>query len=89
MAGARLGHELGGRVHHDDRSRGGTLPPLRWVAEEDLVYDPGTRTLHRPGCPLARDRHAAAQPLAAGAALELVWAPRLCECRPDTTLALG
>ena len=24
------------------------LPPLLWVAQEDLVYDPDSRTLHRP-----------------------------------------
>jgi hypothetical protein len=27
--------------------------------------------------------------VAAGEALWLVWAPVLCECRPDVTLALG
>ena len=26
------------------------LPPLRWVAEEDLIYDSATNTLHRPSC---------------------------------------
>jgi hypothetical protein len=25
----------------------------------------------------------------AGSALELVWAPRMCDCGPDVTLALG
>jgi hypothetical protein len=38
---------------------------------------------------LARELQPAGQVIAAGAALELVWAPRLCECRPDVTLALG
>ncbi|MGH2894798.1 MAG: hypothetical protein ACRDPM_16260 [Solirubrobacteraceae bacterium] len=27
------------------------LAPLRWLAEEDLVYEPATETLHRPDCP--------------------------------------
>jgi hypothetical protein len=61
---------------------------LRWIAEEELVYDVATNTMHRPGC----DRLAASQGLtsvAAGGSLELVWAPRLCGCRPDVTLALG
>ena len=88
LAGARLNAD-GGRLQHDDRSSDRALPPLRWVAEENLVYDPATRTLHRRGCPLARELQATAQALAAGAALELVWAPRMCECRPDVTLALG
>jgi hypothetical protein len=26
---------------------GSTLPPLRWIAEEDLIYDASSRTLHR------------------------------------------
>jgi hypothetical protein len=33
-----------------------TLPPLRWVAEEDLIYDATSRTLHRPACPRLRAR---------------------------------
>jgi hypothetical protein len=65
-----------------------TLRPLRWVAEEDLIFDPESRTLHRPGCPLAH-RTQGTSSLPAGAALELVWAPRMCDCRPDVTLALG
>jgi len=65
-----------------------SLRPLRWVAEENLIYDPNSRTLHRPSCPLARRTQGAAS-LPAGSALELVWAPRMCDCRPDVTLALG
>jgi hypothetical protein len=53
-----------------------------------MIYDPATNTLHRPDC-----RHAgeitAPQRVAADQALELVWAPLLCDCRPDVTLALG
>lgn len=64
------------------------LPPLNWVAEEDLIYDTATNTLHRPDC-----RHAStvasARPVSAHAALQLVWAPTLCDCQPDVTLALG
>jgi len=71
-----------GGLQHDHHSDGDVLAPLRWVAEEQLVYDSATRTLHRPGCPLARELQATAQAVAAGAALELVWAPRMCECRP-------
>ena len=65
-----------------------SLPPLSWVAEQDLIYDPATNTLHRPDC-----RHvatiAAPRPLPAHAALELVWAPIICACRPDVTLSLS
>ena len=65
----------GGRLEPDDRSDDHGLPPLRWVPEEELV------TLHRPECLLVREPHATAQALAGGAALERVWAPRICECR--------
>lgn len=78
----------GARVQPYDRSGDGALPPLRWVAEEDLVFDPAMRTPHRPGCRLASELHAGGQAIAAGAP-ELVWAPRLCHCGPDLTLALG
>jgi hypothetical protein len=64
-----------------------TLRPLRWIAEEDLIYDPVSRTLHHPSCARAQRTHGSRLP--AGSALELVWAPRLCECGPDVTLALG
>jgi hypothetical protein len=64
------------------------LPPLHWVAEEDLVYDAAANTLHRPGCPQARTV-SSPRAVPAHAALQLVWAPTLCDCRPDVTLALG
>ena len=64
------------------------LAPLSWVAEEDLLYDPESRTLHRPGCLLARRSHSS-RPVLAGSVLTLVWAPRMCECGPDVTLALS
>ena len=35
----------------DDHSPSSTLPPLRWIAEEDLIYDASSRTLHRSACP--------------------------------------
>jgi hypothetical protein len=70
------------------RAESCSLPPLRWVAEQDLIYDPATNTLHRSGC-----RHvatiAAPRPLPAHAALEIVWAPIICACRPDVTLSLS
>jgi hypothetical protein len=34
-------------------------------------------------------RPAMCEELARGDALELVWAPRICSCRPDVTLGLG
>lgn len=74
-------------MKHLDASTGYTLPALRWVAQEDLIYDPATRTLHRLGCRLAGETHRTGQPLAAWTALELIWAPRICECRPHVTLA--
>ena len=64
------------------------LPPLRWVAEEDLIYDSATNTLHRPGCPHA-STVTSPRPVPAHGALQLVWAPTLCDCRPDVTLALN
>ena len=63
------------------------LGPLRWIAEEDLIYDPVSRTLHRPSCAFAQRTQGSWLP--AGSALELVWAPRMCECGPDVTLALA
>jgi hypothetical protein len=64
------------------------LPPLRWVAEEDLVYDLDANTLHRPGCRLLPAGRATSR-LPARSALTLIWAPVVCQCRPDVTLALG
>jgi hypothetical protein len=62
-----------------------TLPPLRWIAEEALTYNEQTHELHRPSCPQAYGYE-----LAAGEALDLVWAPKVCPgCRPDVTLGLG
>jgi len=63
------------------------LPPLRWIAEEALVYDAERNELHRPDCSAATAR---AYELPGGRALRLVWAPRLCsDCRPDATMGLG
>jgi hypothetical protein len=70
-----------------DASVPSRLPPLRWIAEEELLYDTSSRTLHRPGCP-----HVDALTLRkvpAGSALKLVWAPLICRCGPDVTLSLG
>ena len=78
----RAGHR------HSDQTRMSSLPALRWVAEEDLVYEPETNTLHRPECPRVGDLQAA-RSLPARSSLELTWAPALCECRPDVTLGLG
>lgn len=61
------------------------LPPLRWVAQEPLVYDEEARTIHRPFCHQARG-----DSLKAGDVIEAVWAPRICsECRPDVLMKLG
>jgi hypothetical protein len=30
-----------------------TLPPLHWLAHEDLVYNREANELHRPSCPRA------------------------------------
>lgn len=64
------------------------LPPLRWRADEDLVYDSATETLHRSGCQrlLSPDT---ARLLPSGAVLERMTAPRFCECRPDVTTTLS
>lgn len=64
------------------------LRALRWLAEEDLVYEPETETLHRPDCRRLVSPETA-QALPAGSALDRVNAPRICECRPDVTLQLG
>ena len=65
--------------------RPSSLRPLRHIAEEPLVYDRERNEIHQPGCP-----RAIGEPLDRGQALELVWAPRMCQfCRPDITLALG
>ena len=87
LAAARL--DTDGRPSATRRRSGGrALPPLRWVAEEDLVYDTASETLHRAGCPRVGATARTAR-LAAGEILELVWAPTVCECRPDVTLQLG
>jgi len=63
------------------------LRPLRWIAEEPLIYDPVRNELHQPGCSQVG---AGVIGLADGEALELVWAPKICSiCRPDVTMALG
>lgn len=73
----------------DGRGRSGGLAPLRWLAEEDLVFEPVSETLHRPECPRLRGGEPV-QALASGAVLERVMAPGVCaECRPDVTLTLG
>jgi hypothetical protein len=64
------------------------LPPLSWVAEENLIYDSATNTLHPPDCPHA-STVTPPRPVSARAALQLVWAPTLCGCGPDVTLALS
>jgi hypothetical protein len=64
------------------------LPPLRWIAEEDLVYDAASNTLHRPRRPRIRDATRVIG-VPARSALELIWAPHICECGPDVTLGLG
>ena len=62
------------------------LRPLRWVAQEDLVYDPDSRTLHRrAACALQDAGLAAACGIRARAG---VGAAGL-RCGPDVTLALG
>jgi hypothetical protein len=67
--------------------RSSRLPPLRWVAEEPLVYDQAANELHRPACTRAAGGCLA---LARGDALDLVWAPVVCAaCEPDVTLGLG
>jgi hypothetical protein len=63
-----------------------SLRPVRRVAGERLCYDPAANELHRSSCPWAP---AISEELECGDALELAWAPRLCRCTPDVTLALG
>jgi hypothetical protein len=65
-----------------------SVPRLRWVAQEDLLYEPGSNTLHRRGCRRAGGGEGNVA-LGTGEALWLVWAPAMCACRPDLTLALG
>jgi hypothetical protein len=72
----------------DDHSPSSTLPPLRWIAEEDLIYDASSRTLHRSACPRLHDLTLLTS-VPAGSALELVWAPTICACGPDVTVGLG
>ena len=74
------------RPAHPDRES--SLPALRWVAEEDLIYEPASNTLHRPVCQHIDGREAAIT-IPAHSSLQLVWAPTMCDCRPDVTLALG
>lgn len=50
------------------------VPPLRWIAEEPVVYDDAGNELHRTRCSRAR----AGVQLAPGEALELVSEPRIC-----------
>jgi hypothetical protein len=76
------------RPRGDDRNTQSTLPPLRWVAEEDLIYDASSRTLHRSACPRLHDPTLLTS-VPAGSALELVWAPTICACGPDVTVGLG
>jgi hypothetical protein len=41
-----IGMRSRSHVHEDSAH---VLPPLRWLAEEELAYDPATRMFHRPG----------------------------------------
>ena len=77
-----------GRDGNPTPTRRSTLPPLRWVAEEDLVYDAASHTLHRPECPRIGEA-AGMVGVPARSALELIWAPHICECGPDVTLGVG
>jgi hypothetical protein len=72
----------------EDRDLLTGLTPLRWLADEDLVYEPATETLHRAGCRRLVSPETA-RALAAGTALERMTAPRFCECRPDVTTTLS
>ena len=76
------------RPRGDDLNTQSTLAPLRWVAEEDLIYDATSRTLHRPACPRLRGATLVTS-VPARSALELIWAPTVCACGPDVTLSLG
>jgi hypothetical protein len=64
------------------------LPLLRWVAEEDLIYDSATNTLHRSDYPHARTV-ASPRPVSANGARQLVWAPTIRDCRPHVTITLS
>jgi len=48
------------------------LPPLAWIAEEDLVYDEASNRLHRPSRP-----EATGIDLGRGESFASVWAPRV------------
>jgi hypothetical protein len=72
----------------DDSDRRSSLAPLRWVAQEELLYERSSNTLHRLSCGRVGSRDGL-EVVPAGAPLWLVRAPRLCECGPDVTLALG
>jgi hypothetical protein len=76
------------RPRGDDLTTQSTLAPLRWVAEEDLIYDATSRTLHRPACPRLRGATRVTS-VPARSSLELIWAPTICACGPDVTLSLG
>jgi hypothetical protein len=65
--------------------RTSSLLPLRWCADEPLVYDPASNELHRRGCALA-----VGSELIESEVFELVWAPLVCAaCRPDVTMGLS
>jgi hypothetical protein len=89
----RAGGRRRGAPSADDAARNAREPvsglvPLHWRAEEDLIYEAGTETLHRPGCPRIVSPETV-RPLPTGAALARVMAPRICECRPDVTTMLS
>ena len=48
--GRRRGAPGAGQAAGEDRELLTGLAPLRWLAEEDLVYELATETLHRPDC---------------------------------------
>ena len=52
--------------------------PLKHRGTPTVIRPTFYSTLHRRGCPLARELQATAQALAAGAALELVCGRRVC-----------
>lgn len=78
----------GVRADASGRDRDSTLPRLRWVGQEDLVYDRDANTSHRAG-PRLLPARCTTTSLPARSALELTWAPFMCRCRPEVTLALG
>ena len=86
-AGCPACYRMGMSADGAPRTRGPSLAPLRWVAEEDLRYEPHANTLHRAACDRLRD-HETSVLIAAGSSLRLVWAPKMCRCGPDVTLAL-